>query len=89
MAGRSRQFKGYTLNVVDDGVRAVAKTGEHVGYLIVRPNNVIEDVAVDAKHQEKGIASAMLKFGRQFRPIEHDLESNMTPSGHGWAQANP
>ena len=84
---QSRQFKGYTLRHSPSGVTAFHKDAE-VGHLYA-PEGVIENVAVHPKHQERGLATAMLKFGRQFRPIAHDLESNMTPSGHAWAERNP
>ena len=84
---RSRQFKGYTLKVDESGVHALHR-GAEIGHLFA-PEGVIESVAVQPKHQEKGLASAMLQFGRQHRPIAHDIESNMTASGYGWAKANP
>ena len=86
-AEQSRQFKGYTLKNTPEVVSAWHKDTQ-VGEMYV-PKGTIKFIGVDPKHQEKGIASAMLKFGRQFRPIEHDLEANMTPSGRLWAQANP
>lgn len=84
---RSRQFKGYTLEHIPSGV--VARKGDtEVGRLDVH-DGVIQNVRVDPKHQEKGVATAMLKFGRERQPIAHDQESNMTASGYQWAKVNP
>ena len=84
---RGRQFKGYTLLHTEGGVRALHKDAE-VGRLDVY-DGVISNVEVQPKHQEKGIATAMLKYGRERQPIAHDQESNMTAAGYQWAKANP
>ena len=86
-AEQSRQFKGYVLQHGESGVTAWLKD-QKVGHLNVI-DGVVDDVAVEPKHQEKGIATAMLQFGRQVRPISHNTEANQTPSGRMWAQAVP
>lgn len=84
---QSRQFKGYLLQNSPTGVTAWHKE-QQIGHLNVI-DGVVDDVAVEPKHQEKGIATAMLKFGREHRPISHNTEANQTPSGRMWAQAVP
>jgi hypothetical protein len=87
MIEKSRQFKAYLLTVGEGGVTATHK-GEKVGHLNVI-GGVVDDVAVEPKHQEKGLATAMLHFGREHMPIAHNIESNQTPSGRLWAKAVP